>query len=223
VVPAASGSTWSIHGLWPSKNHGDGPFFCHGDAFDWNKVKSLESKLLSQWPNIVPREAEDDFWEYEWKKHGECAGSVALLNGEYNFFFHALLLNDKINVSSMLSKSNIVPSTTTKYTLDQFEKAVKDSTGKSAEIRCSKSKQTGDWYINAVRICVSKALEPIDCPRSDSVMGQLGSLPYVDPCPTSTGFYYPPVHSARMESKAIFGSYGAIFVNNIKNIIQWVL
>lgn len=46
-------NSWTIHGIWPNKNHSMGPFFCNKTwSFDPDQVKSIETDLEESWGNI---------------------------------------------------------------------------------------------------------------------------------------------------------------------------
>ena len=68
-----------IHGMWPSSTdlsylscqlkYGYDKYCYHGYNFDLSKFSSAEKRELEKyWPKI----GMDDFWQYEWKKHGTC-------------------------------------------------------------------------------------------------------------------------------------------------------
>ncbi|GLE01429.1 hypothetical protein PINS_up010259 [Pythium insidiosum] len=72
-------SHFTLHGLWPERERGKHPGFCHGPAFDPAAVEEAVGLdvLLQFWPNVkIAAGSADyvDFWRHEWTRHGTCSG-----------------------------------------------------------------------------------------------------------------------------------------------------
>lgn len=82
-VRTDSESSWTIHGVWPTKLHTRGPGFCNKSlVFDPSQLTEIRDKLLELWPNIQGGNTEDSLWEHEWTKHGTCAVALPSLDSE---------------------------------------------------------------------------------------------------------------------------------------------
>ncbi|KAJ0395886.1 hypothetical protein P43SY_002017 [Pythium insidiosum] len=72
-------SHFTMHGLWPEREHGKHPGFCHGPEFDPAAVESAVGldNLMQFWPNVKIAAGSADyvsFWRHEWTRHGTCSG-----------------------------------------------------------------------------------------------------------------------------------------------------
>lgn len=71
VLPSQK-DTWIIHGVWPTKFHTLGPFFCNDSApFDLNSLQPLMDQLEQYWMNIRKGKASyfDKYEHIRWKFH----------------------------------------------------------------------------------------------------------------------------------------------------------
>ncbi|XP_063932546.1 ribonuclease Oy [Zophobas morio] len=156
-------TTWTVHGLWPTKIGANGPFFCNSAIhFDPDQLAPMMKELQEYWTNVEANTKPNSLWKHEWNKHGTCAASLPQLNSVTNYFKQGLEWNQDFRLSSMLSKSNIVPNTQG-YNISDVYNAVKVATGKNPEIECvvdGKSKQS---LISEIRLCFNKSLDLIDC------------------------------------------------------------
>ena len=55
-------NTWTVHGIWPTKNHEIGPNYCHEVKFDPTALKPILKTLEEHWTNIHKNADEDSFW-----------------------------------------------------------------------------------------------------------------------------------------------------------------
>lgn len=92
---------FTIHGLWPDFDDGTFPSFCNKtDQFDIDLVRDLLPQLETEWPSYTVRGG-DDFWAYEYAKHGTCA--KATFRNEHEYFAGVLGLNEEYNLLVRLS------------------------------------------------------------------------------------------------------------------------
>ncbi|XP_052816508.1 ribonuclease Oy-like isoform X1 [Mya arenaria] len=204
-------NSWTIHGLWPTDGTSHGPCKCNSSMkFDFSKIASIKEQLMQYWPNLYNDTKLESFWEHEWDKHGTCAQDLPALKGEHNYFQKALELNQKYNIYEILSGSDIVPSSTIKYSYKNFTDAVKSSTGFTPVLVCSyiKWKNGSSMHlIDQVEICLSKVdFSPIECPSSGPVKTkgdndwtktgdaalEIESVAQSN-CPYKYSFNYPPI------------------------------
>ena len=61
-------SWWSLHGLWPQRNDGSWPQFCHGaPSFDEDSISPVLPLMNKFWPTYYEGAA-TKFWEHEYSK-----------------------------------------------------------------------------------------------------------------------------------------------------------
>lgn len=73
--PTPSWNTnFTLHGLWPQYSTGGYPSYCTTEAFDSSIPDKVGwNDMVTYWPNAQYATTDpnyDDFWEYEWTKHG---------------------------------------------------------------------------------------------------------------------------------------------------------
>ncbi|XP_065661779.1 ribonuclease Oy [Hydra vulgaris] len=161
IIPDAVNG-WTIHGLWPSVEKGEQPFFCEPWKFDEDKVKDLEGNLELYWPNIFVETTPQSFWKHEYEKHGTCASSVKGFETEHDYFQKALELREKFDIMRVLSESKIVPSTDSSYQFSDIEEALKSGYSAKVCFECSGIKHSKQ-VLSAGYVCLNKQLEQIDC------------------------------------------------------------
>lgn len=126
---------WSIHGLWPTRNHTMGPFFCNKTAkFDIGALKSLMAELERKWIDIHLNSKHNEFWKHEWEKHGTCSMDIPELRTEKLYFQKALQMLDIYDMKHVLTKAGIV--TNQSYRFQNFLDAVQKILGKNAYVEC---------------------------------------------------------------------------------------
>jgi ribonuclease I len=95
-----TGSSWSIHGLWPQYSQGSYPTYCKKVTFDINALEPIMDKLKQEWYST--EEPNSDFWKHEWEKHGSCMFTNM---NELQYFSKALELFDSIkNNTELINK-----------------------------------------------------------------------------------------------------------------------
>ncbi|XP_063223309.1 ribonuclease Oy isoform X2 [Bacillus rossius redtenbacheri] len=160
MLPLAR-SIWTVHGVWPSKLHSFGPFFCHSPLhFNMSQLQGIEPQLLAYWTNIENGTSTYDFWKHEWKKHGKCALSLPALDSELKYFEQALTWAKQYNMADVLGRAGVIPNTQGYLGQDVWT-AVKGVLGTDSVVHCVTDK--GEAYLAEVRICFNKSLELTDC------------------------------------------------------------
>ncbi|RZB39927.1 Ribonuclease T2 domain containing protein [Asbolus verrucosus] len=156
-------STWTVHGVWPTKIGTNGPYFCNSAIhFDPDQLEPMMKELLEFWPNIEANTKPNSFWKHEWNKHGTCASTLPQLNSVTNFFKQGLQWNQDYNLATILTKNEIVPNQQG-YNISDIYNAIKTTINKNPTVECvvdGKSKQS---LISEIHICFNKSLDLIDC------------------------------------------------------------
>ncbi|XP_052058384.1 ribonuclease Oy-like [Mytilus californianus] len=198
-------STWSIHGLWPTKFGTEGPTDCRQVPFDANIIKNMTSELSKFWANMYADTSDTSFWEHEWTKHGTCAMDLPATANEYMYFRKALDVMKGLDATTLLNNKNIMPSDTKIYNVSQLETAIQDQIGVVPRIECAYDQKTRKHLVYEVEICLSKTFKPVSCDQSKryvrhhhhySPNGSNGSSKYNSNCPHD-GFLYPPIPKSR--------------------------
>lgn len=146
-------SEFTIHGLWPQNYEGPYPHDCNPEyQFDQSQIQDLLSEMEDDWPSLIL----SDFWEHEWEKHGTC--SLDVFPTEHDYFAATLKLHKAYDLEDALAADGIVPSDEVKYQLTDIKNAFQEHLGNVPFLKCTRGE------LNEVRMCVTKELEPFDCP-----------------------------------------------------------
>lgn len=130
---------WIIHGIWPSKDHTMGPFYCNRSLhFDINALNPLKDELHTKWMDVHKGVTPGDFWRHEWEKHGTCAVSIESVNSEIKYFKKGLDLLDEYDMKAVLAKANILPGQ--QYSVQQLLDAVKEILDTNGFVECIQNK-----------------------------------------------------------------------------------
>lgn len=155
---------WTVHGIWPTKLHTEGPNFCNNSwHFDEKQITPLEKQLNIYWLNIEKNTPLLSFWKHEWMKHGTCAASLPQFDNEAKYFQHGLDWIDKYDMKYVLAKGGVVPNKSQGYKAEDIFYAVKSVLKKNPTVECVFDKKTSSLFINEIRICFDKNLTLIDC------------------------------------------------------------
>lgn len=156
-------NSFSIHGLWPTKYHTLGPFFCNRSAhFDPEAIKSIETELTDVWTNIEYGTSTYSLWAHEWTKHGTCAAEVLEnFNTELKYFTRGLEFYRTYNLTNILSEADILPSVNKGYDVVDIVNAIRVHLGVNPVVECRKEK--GKSTLFEIRICFTKELKIVDC------------------------------------------------------------
>uniref|UniRef100_A0A3Q3E885 Ribonuclease T2 n=1 Tax=Labrus bergylta TaxID=56723 RepID=A0A3Q3E885_9LABR len=196
-------SYWTLHGLWPDKG-----IDCNSSwHFNSSQIQDLIPDMKKSWPDLL-KPTSDEFWKYEWHKHGTCAAKADSLNSQHKYFNKALDLYHKVDLDRTLQKFNITPSEDY-YKLSQIEDAIENFYSVKPKIQCAhKSRRDEVQVLGQIEICFDADFSLIDCERhftKDTVSkGHGDRLMDVDMpsgfmvCQHDMPVYYPPV------SKEIF-------------------
>lgn len=180
---------WTIHGLWPS-NDTAWPESCNLTMkFDIQMLDPIRAELDQFWPSVSGYDSEY-FWSHEWHKHGSCALALPQLSGVLRYFNGTLQLAHQYNVTKFLIDSNIVPTLSRTYNVDDVLNALSEDLRTKANVVCRQADGYAYPVLSEVRFCLSKTtLMPVDCrsKHEHCGSGQLFYIP-VGAGPGGTGF-----------------------------------
>eukprot|EP00033_Pygsuia_biforma_P000162 GCRY01000209.1.p1 GENE.GCRY01000209.1~~GCRY01000209.1.p1 ORF type:complete len:252 (+),score=30.84 GCRY01000209.1:70-825(+) len=174
-------TTFTLHGLWPTRNDGSWPAFCDkSDPYDPSQFSDLLPLMMEYWPSYT--RSNDVFWQHEWEKHGTCAKSVSFINNQHDYFQATLKIAATLNLTDALANHGIVPGKTNKYQLKDYEKAAVEGLGVTPGFGCApiarpenslhqsfnsfKHKKKPDRALMNVFFCVDKNFELFECEGS---------------------------------------------------------
>uniref|UniRef100_A0AAG5CWA4 Uncharacterized protein n=1 Tax=Anopheles atroparvus TaxID=41427 RepID=A0AAG5CWA4_ANOAO len=189
-------TSWTIHGIWPTKLNTIGPAFCNKSAvFDVSQLSAIEQQLEQHWVNVEKNKPLDSLWEHEWLKHGTCAAEVIeQLNTEPKYFGQGLAWLEQYSVGAAFAASSAIKPGFN-YSLTAMNKALHDFYGKDLAIECYHDSKTHLQFLNEVRICFDKQLQLTDC---DGIVGlQRITLPssrvatVISNCNAAKPIFYP--------------------------------
>lgn len=130
---------WSIHGIWATKNFpGKHPENCnYYQPFNVKNLWTIKRELVDKWYNILPVKVEN-FWKWEWKKHGTCFSDLPELNTQLKYFHQGLQWSKNYVIGNILSSSGIIMGKS--YSYDAIQTALKDGLNVAPQIYCYKDK-----------------------------------------------------------------------------------
>ncbi|CAB0006227.1 unnamed protein product [Nesidiocoris tenuis] len=159
---AANKTSWTVHGIWPTKLGTIGPSFCNMSLpFYPEGIYSIKDELNEVWSPIEKHRKSNVFWKHEWEKHGTCADSMPMYPFEYSYFNQGIKWSRQYNLTTVLSNAGINPGKI--YNVSTVWSAVKDAYGKNPHIVCFTDTASKSSYIMEIRICFSKTFELVDC------------------------------------------------------------
>ena len=137
----------------------------------WN----LFSNFQKNWFTVLRRNSDEDFWSYEWSKHGTCARNSNVGESQYKYFATALELFEQNPVGQWLAEAGIYPSAQPDRFIDL--NAIGNAIGRyrldSFQIRCKtihvpdeRGVPVSVSAIESVNFCYDKQLRPLSCPGS---------------------------------------------------------
>jgi ribonuclease I len=148
--------------LRPTKNGTLGPNYCNKVTFYLDKVEDLVPQLISQWTNVKTDTSFTSFWAHEYEKHGSCALELNAMSSEHDFFSQTLKLHQELDFTTVLENAGLVPSTTTEYHKDDFERAFQTSLGVQPLLECLYSQAMGQ-VLYQISICLRKDFSIMPC------------------------------------------------------------
>ncbi|KAL0266307.1 UNVERIFIED_CONTAM: hypothetical protein PYX00_008892 [Menopon gallinae] len=179
---------WTIHGVWPTRLDGLGPFYCNTTVkFDVEKVTPIRRKLEEYWPNLEVGKTVESLWQHEWEKHGTCVLDFEPLNTEEKYFQGGLNLYGKYNITWLLEKVKIFPDRRKEYNVQYMTDQIRKVLSKNPDIHCIKRSSNKKFYLFEIRLCLDKELDLIDCdPRFNQNTKYSSSN-----CPLDVSIMYP--------------------------------
>lgn len=197
-------STWTVHGLWPSKTNGKGPFFCNSSLpFDEEALSPIVNELEDLWINIDVPTSPYSFWRHEWEKHGTCAAALPAFDKEVKYFQQGLTWLKKYNMYTALDLEGYPEGKP--LSAKQIREAIKKHFGKVPSVHCYKDGSTGKSYIFEIRICFDRNLSQIDCPK-----------PMSSNCPNE------PVEYPSMQAVSKLFEVKGKWLLDLLRIVRWI-
>ncbi|WP_417672549.1 ribonuclease T2 family protein [Pseudodonghicola sp.] len=135
---------WVLHGLWPQYHRG-WPEYCHTAEIAPTRRMTAEMTDIMGTPGLA--------W-YQWKKHGVCSGLSA--PAYYALAREAYGRVNRPAVFRRLKSSVKLPASVVE---EAFLKANPGLTRDMVTVTCQQG------YIQEVRICLSRDLQPVPCGR----------------------------------------------------------
>jgi len=159
-------TSFTLHGLWPTRNDGSYPSFCNQSApFDPSQISTLVDTLREVWYDYEQGDG-FSFWSHEWDKHGTCASSYPLMDSQFNFFSQAIQVHQGLDLMGILANSQITPDPSNTYTQAQFIKAITAGIGFApSEVDCEEVSGLGT-SIEIIILCLTPDLKFQACPTS---------------------------------------------------------
>jgi len=192
-IPAEA-KGWTIHGLWPSTSKSPHqPFFCTKDKFNPDKVADIKEELEQYWPNLYADSSVDSLWKHEYEKHGTCAAQLPTFADEHDYFKNTLVIREKYDYGVVLADSEIVPSLSEGYHIDDIQAALDKKFGVRSCPGCQYQKKLGQM-ISQIYVCMDKSLKLIDCHTCEH------------PCRANEPVLYHPAFSHR-SMRAVGAAY----------------
>lgn len=174
---------WTIHGMWPTKRGTKGPNDCAiNHRFDVGQVTTIRGDLNYYWPNLIASASNENFWSYEWRKHGTCALDHEELDSQFKYFQRALEIAKSKNMKDVLGASGIVPSLQTGFSYSDILNAVGRRHRGRPDLQCHYDSSTGRHFLQEIRICFDRSNNEIDCDK-------------IGNCPHGKDIFYPPAES----------------------------
>lgn len=169
-------NNWTIHGLWGMMS------FC-GEYETFSKL-SLNVKLMQAlWPSCG--RPDEEFWEYEWRKHGTCFREISGVNSMTKYFNKTLYLTERANILNILAEQDIRPSSTYTVSVEAIEKALQKIHGASATVNCDNPRY-GKSLLTEIHICFDGSFRPSNC---RPVRQRCRSQVFYEEFPRSTDYY----------------------------------
>lgn len=162
-------TTWTVHGIWPTKLGTRGPNFCNSSwHFQEKEIIDIEDYLIKYWGNIYAEDPRTSLWKHEWLKHGTCAALLPQLDSERKYFGKGLEWVTQYDILAVLTKSNILPSDVMTYDVKSIFQAVNNAFGVDPAIDCIYDKKTREHILSQIKLCFNPALKLVDC---DGIVG----------------------------------------------------
>lgn len=116
-------NTLTIHGLWPSLKNKQRISVCHtGDKIHVKDDGSnIFNDLRKDWVTLKDSDHDDDFWTYEYNKHGYCYSYKYNQASPIPYFQKALDLYSSFSLARLIKDTlNVLPGQTVGYKPDEL-------------------------------------------------------------------------------------------------------
>ncbi|OQO03032.1 hypothetical protein B0A48_11316 [Cryoendolithus antarcticus] len=232
VSPATGpNNSWTIHGLWPDNCDGTYQQFCDPAREYTNLTQILQSfgrqdlvdYALTYWASNSG--SAESFWEHEFGKHGTCMSTFdPPCYPNYSpgaevvdFFERTESLFQELPSYDWLAAAGILPSTTVKYTPQQFQDALSPHHGgNQIYLGCSGGQIDELWYYFYVQGSVQEGnLQPTQF-GSSSCTAPFYYYPkgYVPPTSTKTSTAGATATACSTATATPFAGKGYVYVYN---------
>ncbi|XP_020708942.2 ribonuclease Oy [Athalia rosae] len=153
---------WTIHGLWPIRNHRMGPAFCNKTQhFNESALLSIQNRMEKKWTSIKKGTPHYFFWKHEWERHGTCASVLPELDSQLKYFKKALELQREYDMNRVLVECNIFPGL--EYEIQEILDCVNRILGHTAKVDCVVNPKTHESCLSEMKICFDRSLKLTDC------------------------------------------------------------
>ncbi|XP_043235716.1 ribonuclease Oy-like isoform X2 [Amphibalanus amphitrite] len=176
-------TSWTVHGVWPTKAGTKGPHNCQKLPFDLEKLRQIEPSLLMRWPNIYAGKSVYSLWKHEWLKHGTCAAELPSIGDEHDYFALGLHWSATYQPLSVLETAGVRPGAD-RFQWAQIRDALTAHFSTKMIVDCELDRETKLWYLTQIKLCLDKSFVPTDCHNK--------SEPISTACPAE-GILYPPI------------------------------
>lgn len=158
---------FTIHGFWPTfKNTKEYVHCCTRERYNYATIRPFEKNLHNWWPALNGLKNEE-FWFYQWDKHGRCMSKIGKVNTVFNYFYFILLNFQKYQIKNALIEDGFTPDDEDTYLGRDIVESLQDTYGVKVELNCARLDDNPEMVIlTEVTICFNEELKPIDCPYS---------------------------------------------------------
>lgn len=195
---------WTIHGLWPSKNHGFGPSDC-GGQLHVNDVANING-LDEMWPDLKNKQ-NFDFWKVQWKKHGSCAKNI--FNHANTYFTKAVELAGRYDIKRILENNQMYPNSQNRFQIWKIRDAIYAETEHHSKVKTCENR------LFEIEICFDKNFNVIHCKDYSTV------YPLVQPNQQQLQQPQPLIQAN--EGQCQFLSNGQTQINFIAPVLQLMI
>lgn len=166
---------FTIHGLWPQLDDQAPTKCCTKQRYNDRVLDQVRRKLKAVWPTLNMGK-DEDFWFYEWNKHGRCADNIEGINTVEKYFEFALKEYSKLDLANKLIKEGIEPSRHSTYYGDDIQLELNRLLGTDVELFCApKANDPSQMLLTEIGVCYDmRNLRRINCRQwKRSCMGEL--------------------------------------------------
>lgn len=160
---------FTIHGFWPKfVDTSDSIKCCTREKYDEMVTNPLRRAMHNWWPALNSMDNED-FWSYQWDKHGRCMNRIGKINTVFNYFYFALLNFKEFQIKNALIEDGFEPDDEETYLGSEIVESLQNAYGIKMELDCARLRSDPEIRtLTEVTICFDLDLQPIDCPYSKS-------------------------------------------------------